>query len=67
MEQFWKVLDLLPSNSNSGAPVAEIKSVGVTVEEYGVVDPDKDEVGMPGYDHGVKEAEERNMSENAST
>lgn len=41
------------------------------VEGYAVVvkgdgDGDGGEVGAVGYDHGVKEAEERNESENAS-
>ena len=46
------------------SPAAEV--AGVKVEEYGVVDARRDEVGLPGYDHGVKEAEKRNRSENAS-
>ena len=35
------------------------------VEGYAVVKGDG-EVGVAGYDHGVKEAEQRNKSENAS-
>lgn len=67
VEQFWKVFNLLPFSSDPGTPVAEVKSVGAKIEEYAVVDPAKDEVEVPGYDHGVKEAEERNKSEDAST
>ena len=37
-----------------------------TVEGYAVVEGDGGRVGVAGYDHGVKEAEERNESENAS-
>lgn len=67
VEQFWKVFNLLPFSSDPGTPVAEVKGIGPKVEEYAVVDSAKDEVGVPGYDHGVKEAEERNKSEDAST
>lgn len=67
IEQFKKVLSLLPISLGSGRQAAEHESVGAKVEEYGVVDPKKDEVGVPSdYDHGVKEAEERNRSEKAS-
>ena len=45
---------------------AEVAGTGVQVDSYRVVDPQGNEVGMPGYDHGVKEAEQRNKSENAS-
>ncbi|MCJ1232591.1 hypothetical protein MMC14_000544 [Varicellaria rhodocarpa] len=48
------------------SPAVEVAGTGVKVEEYGVVDPKSNEVGLPGYDHGVKEAEKRNQSENAS-
>lgn len=67
VEQFWKVFDLLPFRSHSGQPVAELESAGAKIEAYGVVEPNKDGIGVPGYDHGVKEAEERNKSEGAST
>lgn len=36
------------------------------VEGYAVVEGDGGGVGVAGYDHGVKEAEKRNESENAS-
>ena len=56
----------------SGSGDGETQAVGVPgtgrkVEEYGVVEGGSgSEVGVPGYDHGVKEAEKRNKSENAS-
>lgn len=67
VQQFRKVLSLLPFSSDPETPVAEIESVGAKAEEYAAVAPAKDEVGVPGYDHGVKEAEERNKGEEAST
>ena len=54
----------IPAWKRSSA--VEVAGTGVKVEEYGVVDPKSNEVGLPGYDHGVKEAEKRNQSENAS-
>ena len=52
--------------TRKGAQAVEVAGTGTTVDAYGVVDPKSDEVGVPGYDHGVKEAEKRNRSENAS-
>ena len=49
-----------------GTQAVEVVGARTTVEAYGVVDPKSDEVGVPGYDHGVREAEKRNSSENAS-
>ncbi len=65
MEWFWSVVPY-PFPPKEQVQVVEITSVGTKVEEYGSVDPQSNEVGIPGYDHGIKEAEERNMSENAS-
>ncbi|KAL8701745.1 MAG: hypothetical protein Q9201_004748 [Fulgogasparrea decipioides] len=63
IEAFWK---LVPFRSSPRSQAVELESVGKKVEEYGVIDPAKNEVGVPGYDHGVKEAEQRNKSEDAS-
>ena len=52
--------------TRKAAPAVEVAGTGTTVEAYGVVDPKSDAVAVPGYDHGVKEAEQRNRSENAS-
>ncbi|KAL9116303.1 MAG: hypothetical protein Q9187_007174 [Circinaria calcarea] len=52
--------------TRKAAPAVEVVGTGTTVEAYGVVDPKNDVVAVPGYDHGVKEAEQRNRSENAS-
>ena len=49
-----------------GGAVGSIEGTQARLEEFGVVDPDSAEVGVPGTDHGVKEAEQRNKSENAS-
>lgn len=49
-----------------GATKPELETVGKKLEEYGVVTPTNGEVGVPGYDHGVEEAEKRNRSEDAS-
>lgn len=48
-----------------GAPAVEVEEVR-KAEEYGVIDPETAEIGLPAYDHGVKEAEKLNESENAS-
>ncbi|KAL8905590.1 MAG: hypothetical protein Q9207_002540 [Kuettlingeria erythrocarpa] len=66
VEQFRQVFNLLPFSSDPAIPAAEIKSVGAKAEGYAPVAPRSDEIGVPGYDHGVKEAEERNKSEEAS-
>ncbi|KAL8728975.1 MAG: hypothetical protein Q9166_005070 [cf. Caloplaca sp. 2 TL-2023] len=62
---FWKIFNY-PFGPRSASPAGENGGVGVKFEEYGVVNPNKDEVGVPGYDHGVDEAEKRNKSEDAS-
>ena len=60
------VFELLPFKSRSESQAVEAESAGVKVEGYDVVDSTKDEVGVPGYDHGLKEAEERNKRDDAS-
>lgn len=61
---FWSIVPYpFPERENPQA--VEFESVGKKAEEYGVVS-EQSEVGVPGYDHGVKEAEKRNQSENAS-
>ena len=52
--------------TSEGAPKSELETVGVNLEQYAVVASANGEVGVPGYDHGVAEAEKRNRSENAS-
>lgn len=44
----------------------EIAGIGQNVEEYATVDPNSPNVAVARYDHGVKEAYERNKGENAS-
>ena len=46
----------------------EIAGTGAKIEEYGVIEGGRgaESVAVPGYDHGVKDAEQRNKSENAS-
>ncbi|MCJ1255710.1 hypothetical protein MMC24_003527 [Lignoscripta atroalba] len=74
VEWFWRAFPLrIPAlEGRSGSGDGETQAVGVPgtgrkVEEYGVVEGGSgSEVGVPGYDHGVKEAEKRNKSENAS-
>lgn len=58
VHQFWRLFDLLPFSSHS-------RSQTVEAVESVVVNVDESEVGE-GYDHGVKEAEDRNKSEDAS-
>ncbi|KAL9001114.1 MAG: hypothetical protein Q9169_000297 [Polycauliona sp. 2 TL-2023] len=47
-------------------PSIESEGVGTKVEEYGNVEANTNEIAIPGFDHGVNEAEERNKSEDAS-
>lgn len=65
MEWFWSVVPY-PFPPKEEVQVVEIANVGTKAEEYGSADPQSNEVGIPGYDHGIKDAEERNKSENAS-
>ena len=69
IEGFWKVISIVyPFDSGPETRSVGLDGVrGAQVEEYGSVNPNRDEVGLPGYDHGVTEAEERNESEDAST
>jgi len=61
------IRSVIPSSllRKEGAQAVEVEGVG-KVEEYGVIDPKTAEIGLPAYDHGVKEAEKLNQSENAS-
>ena len=61
---FWSVVPY-PFPARETPQAVEFESVGKKAEEYGVVS-EQNEVSVPGYDHGVKEAEKRNQSENAS-
>ncbi len=63
VEGFWKIIGFIYPFDSGPEP----QSLGPKVERYGNVVANKDEVGVPGYDHGVNEAEERNKSEDAST
>ncbi|KAL8695274.1 MAG: hypothetical protein Q9218_000172 [Villophora microphyllina] len=56
----------MPFGSSPDSPAVEVQSVGAKVEEYGVVTSATNEVGVPGYNHGIQEAEQRNKSEDAS-
>ena len=46
--------------------VGGVAGEGMKVEGYGVVKGEKEIAVVPGYDHGVQEAEKLNQSENAS-
>ena len=64
MERIWTIIPYSLS-SLDGAQESETDTPGKKLKEYGV--PSKsEEVGVPGYDHGVAEAEKRNQSEDAS-
>ena len=65
MKWFWSMVPYPFPPKDEPDPV-EIASVGARAEEYGTVDPQSNEVEIPGYDHGLKEADEMNKSENAS-
>ena len=65
LEWFWRVVPYQWQTAE-GAPKPELATVGTKLEEYGVVSSTNGEVGVPGYDHGVAEAEKRNRSEDAS-
>lgn len=57
VDQVRKLINLLPLSVPSSQTVKVAETVGVNVEGSG---------GAEGYDHGLKEAEERNKSEDAS-
>lgn len=59
LEWVWKVWKVVPNPFQ--AREAVVAEAGLNVEESR-----GDEIGLAGYDHGVKEAEERNLSEYAS-
>lgn len=65
LKWFWKVVPYPFPTPESGQTV-EIAGTGNTVEAYGTADPQSNTIAIAGYDHGVKEAEQRNQSENAS-
>ena len=62
---FWSVVPY-PFPPKDEPQAVEFAGVGTRVQEYASVDPQSTEVGIPGDDHGVKEADARNKSENAS-
>jgi len=67
VDRFWQIIELpFPNIRGEGKQSVEIAGVGKTVEAYGEVDSQSNEVGIAGYDHGVKEAEKRNTSAEAS-
>lgn len=65
MEWFWSVVPY-PFPAAEGAQAVAMPSTDKKVEEYGSVDSQTQGFGVPGYDHGVKEAEKLNESKNAS-
>lgn len=66
MEWVWKVWEVVPNPFQAEEAGQAVEGAGKKVEEYGVVQAQSDEIGIAAYDHGVKEAEQRNRSENAS-
>ncbi|KAL8742966.1 MAG: hypothetical protein Q9190_004626 [Brigantiaea leucoxantha] len=62
---FWKLVQY-PWESGQNSQPVESEKLRKKVEEYAEIDPGADAVGVPAYDHGVKEAELLNKSENAS-
>ncbi|MCJ1486178.1 hypothetical protein MMC06_006354 [Schaereria dolodes] len=73
IEWFWRAWPLrIPVPEASGqdgtTQGVEIAGTGAKIEEYGVIEGGRgaESVAVPGYDHGVKDAEQRNKSENAS-
>ena len=65
LEWIWRVIPYpFPTKQEMAAAAEEYP--GVRVEEYGNPDSDSNEVAVPGYDHGVEEADRRNQSEDAS-
>ena len=65
LEWLWKVVPY-PFPTPESSQAVGIDGAGKTVEEYGAADPQSNEIGTAAYDHGVKEAEKQNQSENAS-
>jgi len=67
VERFWGLVELALPNvrrGQGGQSVDEVERVGEPVDGvFPRVDSQSDEVGVQGYDHGVKEAEQRNKAE----
>ncbi|KAL8775678.1 MAG: hypothetical protein Q9209_000174 [Squamulea sp. 1 TL-2023] len=57
---------IYPFDSGQRSQSVEVTGVGAKVEGFGNVNANTNQVAVPGYDHGVDEAEERNKSEDAS-
>lgn len=59
---FWKVIPYpFPSRQE-----VELESAGKMMEGYGAADPETNGAEPALYDHGLREAEQLNQSENAS-
>lgn len=66
VERFWKVVEMALPNIRGQArqAVDDVERVGEPVGRvFSQVDTQSNEVGVPVYDHGVKEAEQRNKAE----
>lgn len=66
VERFWKVVEMALPNIRGQArqAVDDVERVGEPVGRvFSQVDTQSNEVGVSGYDHGVKEAEQRNKAE----
>ncbi|KAL9043764.1 MAG: hypothetical protein Q9214_003058 [Letrouitia sp. 1 TL-2023] len=65
LDAFWSIIpfQLEPLR---GSQASESASTEKNPEEYRVAGPSADAIGVPIYDHGLKEAEQRNRSENAT-
>lgn len=65
LDMFWSIIPFRLEPMR-GSQASESESAEKISEEYRIAGPSTDAVGVPIYDHGLKEAEQRNRSENAS-
>ncbi|KAL9607990.1 MAG: hypothetical protein Q9167_007150 [Letrouitia subvulpina] len=65
LDVFWSIIPF-QLEPLGGSQASESESTEKRLEEYRVAGPSTDATGAPIYDHGLKEAEQRNRSGNAS-
>ncbi|KAL8668354.1 MAG: hypothetical protein Q9168_007015 [Polycauliona sp. 1 TL-2023] len=63
---FWNIINVVYPFDSGPEPQIQGEGAATKLEPYGNVDAHSDEAAVPGYDHGVNEAEQRNKSEDAS-
>ena len=65
MDWIWAIIPY-PRRAQPTEQKLEVNNNDQQTETYGVVDSTGETVGIPVYDHGLKEAEEQSQREDAS-